>query len=364
MVSTTLAATRLCPPGRPRPGWVTVERDTILERGDGPPPPGAEDLGDTLLVPGFVDLQVNGVGDVDFATASADGFARAGRAQLVHGVTAYCPTLITAPLDAYAAALQRLAAARRAAAADGLPAVLGAHLEGPFLGGAPGAHPAALVRGADAGWLADLVDAAPGEVAVVTLAPEADPGAEAVRALVARDVVVALGHSTATYDEACAAVDAGARLATHVFNAMGPLHQREPGLVGLALDDDRLTPSLIADLVHLHPAVVRLVVHATPRAVLVTDAVAVTADDGVGAARLPDGTLAGSILSMDRAVGNVVGLGIPVERAVAMATETPAAVLGDEARGRLDPGRRADLVALDPATFAVRGVWLAGERVV
>ena len=360
-MSTTLAAAALCPPGPPAPGWITVEGGTVQDRGAGPPPAGAEDLGDALLVPGFVDLQVNGVGDVDFATADVDGFARAGRAQLTHGVTAYCPTLISAPLDSYAPALRRVDAARHAAARASLPAVLGAHLEGPFLGGAPGAHPVELVRPADARWLAQLVDGAPGEVAVVTLAPEADSGGEAVRALVARGIVVALGHSTATYDEARRAVDAGARLATHVFNGMGPLHQREPGLVGLALDDERLIPSLIADLVHVHPAVVRLVAHASPRVALVTDAVA--APSPVDAVRLADGTLAGSTLGMDEAVANVVGTGIPVERAVAMATETPAAVLGDGTRGRLDPGRRADVVALDPRTYGVRAVWLAGERV-
>jgi N-acetylglucosamine-6-phosphate deacetylase len=203
-------------------------------------------------------------------------------------------------------------------------------------------------------------------VTIVTIAPEADPGLAATRLLANSGVTVALGHSTATYDEARAAAGAGARLVTHLFNGMGPLHHREPGLAGAALDDDRLTPTLICDLVHVHPAVLRLAIHRKRNVGLVTDRVATEGlrVDEDGAARLSDGTLAGSTLSMRQAVRNTVGLGIPVERAVEMAATIPADALGLTDRGRIAPGMRADLVALDLESLAVRAVWLGGKLVV
>lgn len=361
-----LAAAGVCPPGPPRPGWVAIDDGVIAEVGSGAAPVGAIDLGSVVLAPGFVDLQVNGIGDVDFGSTDAGGWRRAGTAQLDEGVTAYCPTLATRELDEYRPALERVRAARVDAQDRRLPAILGVHLEGPFLGGAPGAHPVELLRTADSEWLREMLDAFSDLVTLVTLAPEADPDLAATRLLHARGIRVALGHSTATYAQALAAVDAGARLVTHLFNGMGPLHHREPGLAGAALDDDRLTPTLIADLVHVHPAALRLAIGSKPNVALVTDRVSragvrVTDD---GAARLTDGTLAGSTLSMDRAVRNIAGLGIPVERAVEMAATIPAEALGRTDRGRLVPGARADLVALDPDSLAVRAVWLSGELVV
>ncbi len=315
--------------------------------------------------PGLIDLQVNGVDGDDFASADPDGWRRAGRAQLQHGVTSYSPTLVTAPLDEYPAGLERVRAARADAEDRPLPSIVGVHLEGPFLGGAPGAHPVELLRTADCDWLRRMLDAFHDLVSIVTLAPEADPGLAATRLLHDHGVVVALGHSTVTYEEARAAADAGARLVTHLFNGMGPLHHREPGLAGAALDDERLTPTLIADLAHVHPAALRLAIHRKRSVGLVTDRVAVTGlrvtEDG--AARLGDGTLAGSTLSMDTALRNVVGLDIPVERAVEMASTIPAGALGLSDRGRIAPGARADLVALDPDSLSVRAVWLAGEPV-
>ena len=361
-----LAAERVCPSGPPAPGWVAFDDGLIVEVGSGPAPAGAVDAGSALLAPGFIDLQVNGVGDVDFVSADADGWRRAGRSQLEEGVTAFCPTLVTAPLDAYAPALERVRAARAVADDEAIPAILGVHLEGPFLGGAPGAHPVGLVRPADCAWLRALLRAFPALVTIVTLAPEADPGFAATRLLDEQGVTVALGHSTATYETARAAADAGARLVTHLFNGMGPLHHREPGLAGAALDDERLTPTLIPDLVHVHPAALRLAIRNKHMVALVTDRVATTGltvtEDG--AARLADGTLAGSTLSMARAVQNTVALGIPVERAVEMAATMPADALGLRDRGRIAQGMRADLVALDPSSLAVRAVWLGGELVV
>jgi N-acetylglucosamine-6-phosphate deacetylase len=194
-------------------------------------------------------------------------------------------------------------------------------------------------------------------VRLVTLAPEADPELRGIRALVERGVVVALGHSTVDFDGALAAADAGARLVTHCFNGMGPLHHRAPGLAGAALTEPRLVPSLIADFVHVHPAVVKLALGARPDTLLVTDAVR---DD---MARLDDGTLAGSTLTMDAALRNVATLGFALGPAVRYATGNPARLLGLRERGRVAPGARADLVALDPATLGVRTVWVGGERV-
>jgi N-acetylglucosamine-6-phosphate deacetylase len=364
-VTSVLASAALCPPGPAAPGWVAIDDGVIVETGSGPGPAGALDAGSALLAPGLIDLQVNGVDDDDFAAADPGGWRRAARAQLEHGVTAFCPTLVTAPLETYDDALRRVAAARADIADRPLPSIPGVHLEGPFLGGAPGAHPVELVRPVDLEWLRDLIAAFPGLVSIVTLAPEADPGLAATGFLCDQNVTVALGHSTATYDETRAAADAGARVVTHLFNAMGPLHHREPGLAGAALDDGRLTPTLIADLVHVHPAALRLVIARKHNVALVTDRVATTGlhvtDDG--AARLSDGTIAGATLAMDDAVRNVVGLGVPVERAVEMASTIPAGVLGRADRGRLAPGSRADIVAFDPRSLAVRAVWLGGELV-
>jgi N-acetylglucosamine-6-phosphate deacetylase len=287
---------------------------------------------------------------------------------LAQGVTAWCPTLVTAPLDRFDAPLARIAA-RRASATAG-PEILGAHLEGPFLGGAPGAHRREHVIALDLPWLADL----PPVVRVVTLAPELAGAAEAIRLLVDRGILVSLGHSTATLEEATTGADAGARLVTHLFNGMGPLHHRTPGLLGAALADDRLTPSLIADGVHVHVAALRAAARAKGPGgwVLVTDAVAwrdgrleaggerrVAIVDG--APRLANGTIAGSSLTMDAAVRRMVGeAGIPLEDVVAAASTTPARLLGRSDLGRLAVGARADLVLLTPG-LEIDDVLLGGR---
>ncbi|HYL51924.1 MAG TPA: amidohydrolase family protein [Acidimicrobiia bacterium] len=335
------------------PAWVSIAGGRVIATGTGAAPSGALDLGDALVAPGFLDLQMNGTGNVDFATATVDDVVAAVDALAARGTTGVLLTLCTSPLEAYDGMLER-AAAVQAARPD---LVLGAHLEGPFLGGAPGAHPVALLREADLAFLQHVCDAYGALVRVVTLAPEADPGLRAIRVLAERGVVVALGHSTVDFDGAIAAADAGARVVTHCFNGMGPLHHRAPGLAGAALTDSRLVPSLIADFVHVHPAVVKIALGARPDAVLVSDAVR---DDMV---KLPDGTLAGSTLTMDAALRNTASLGFAIGRAVRHVTANPARVLGLAARGRVAPGARADLVALDPSTFAVRAVWVAGAPV-
>jgi N-acetylglucosamine-6-phosphate deacetylase len=323
---------------------------------------------DRTLVPGFVDIQVNGVDDVDVADADGDDWERLDHLLLAQGVTTWCPTLVTAPLGSYTDALDRVAAAGRRPAA-GRPHIAGVHLEGPFLGGAPGAHPVELLAPVDLAWLADL----PPIVAIVTIAPEVEAAADAIRLLAGRGVLVSLGHSTASYEEALAGADAGARLVTHLFNGMGPLHHRRPGLVGAALADDRLAVSVIADLVHVHPAALRAAFAAKGAAatVLVTDSVAwrrpihatraITIGDD-GAPRLRDGTLAGSALTMDAAVRHVIDeAGVTLDDAIAAASTTPARLLGLDDRGAISPGRRADIVALSPSR-EVEAVWIGGEQ--
>ncbi len=213
-------------------------------------------------------------------------------------------------------------------------------------------------------WLEGVLLAHPGLVRIVTLAPEADAGFVATRLLTDAGVVVALGHSTASYETALAAADAGARVVTHLFNGMGPLHHRDPGLVGAGLDDDRLTPTLIADGVHVHPAALRLTLARKQNVAVVSDAIAVAGEietrDRVG--YLADGTLAGATTLLDGSVATLVGAGVTVERAVEVVTAVPADVLGLRDRGRLAVGTRGDVVALDPVTLAPRAVWIAGEE--
>lgn len=337
-----------------------------------------------LVAPGFVDLQVNGHDDVDVATAASTSddtaWRRLGGLLLDQGVTSWLPTLVSAPLDVLTHRVSALAGrlteeGDRARSADltaaPTAAACGIHLEGPFLGRASGAHPVPG-RAVDHEWLAALPD----EVRLLTLGPECEGALVAIESLVARGVVVALGHTTADAEQTEAAVAAGARLFTHLFNASGPFHHRAPGAVGAALADDRLTVSLIADGVHVDPRVLRVAWRAkgSGRVVLVTDAAAgrAGADGGRlgdaeveltgGAPRLADGTLAGSALRMDEAVRRCVDeVGVPLADALGAASTTPADVLGLADRGRLTPGRRADVVALS-ADLRVEATWVAGRR--
>jgi N-acetylglucosamine-6-phosphate deacetylase len=343
------------------PAWVSTAGGRIVATGTGAAPDGAVDLGDALLCPGFVDVQVNGTGAVDFASAPVEQIVAAVDALVAGGTTGLVLTICSAPLDTYEVMLERLDRVRAARP----EVVVGVHLEGPFLGAAPGAHSPAVLRPADLGFLRHVHDAFGDLVRIVTLAPEADPGLAATRLLAVQGVVVALGHSTVDFAGAGVAADAGARMVTHLFNGMGPLHHRRPGLPGAALGEPRLVPSIIADLVHVHPVLLNVALKVRADAVLVTDSVAteppVVARDG--AAYLADGTLAGSTITMGTALRNVVSIGVAVSQAVRHATGNPARILGASDRGRIAPGARADLVALDPTTLAVRSVWVGGVPV-
>jgi N-acetylglucosamine-6-phosphate deacetylase len=325
--------------------------------------------GKGIASPGFVDLQVNGFGGVDFFSADRGGYERAGEALLQSGVTAYQPTFITSPEDELEAALHELPQD-----GDRAPHVLGAHLEGPFLAPARlGSHPDSARRDPDAALLMRLLEA--GRVSHVTLAPELPGALELVDLLRARGVTVACGHSDATADEARAAFRRGARTVTHLFNAMRPFAAREPGLAGAALADPSVPVQVILDGVHLADDTAKLVWHvASGRVALVTDAVA-AAGVGDGSYRLGSvevdvtdgvarrlGVLAGSTVTMIEAVRNLVQLGASIEAALSAATEVPARIAGRSDVGRLDPGARADLVVLDD-NVEIERVLAAGEDV-
>lgn len=357
------AAGALLPSGLVGPVEVEVVDGHIGAVRAGPDPGDA-----SLLVPGFVDLQVNGVDDVDVATADGADWDRLDGMLAATGVTAWLPTLVSQPLDRYAAPLARIARARSRRGAR--PAILGVHLEGPFLGERPGAHDRRAIVPVDRAWLRSLPDV----VALVTLAPEQPAALDAIRDLAARGIVVSLGHSAADLERVGDAIDAGARMVTHLFNAMAPLHQREPGIAGAALADDRVTAGLIVDLVHVHPALVRTTFRTkgAERIALVTDAVAwrtghlAALGIGVveGAPRLADGTIAGSALTMDAAVRNAVdAAGVPLADALVAASTTPADVLSDASRGRVATGSRADFIVLGRDDLAVRRTLVAGEPI-
>jgi N-acetylglucosamine-6-phosphate deacetylase len=320
-----------------------------------------------IAVPGFIDLQVNGFGGVDFLEADAEGYRRAGEALLETGVTGYLPTLITTPEDELVAAMKEIPIV-----AEG-PRILGIHLEGPFLSQRRlGTHPASARRDPDLDLLERLLEAGP--VRIMTLAPEL-PGSDAlIEALHARGVTVSCGHSDATSEQANAAFDNGISTVTHLFNAMRPFEHRDPGIAGAALARDDVIVQIINDGVHLAPDTVRLVWHAAAgRVALVTDAMAgAGVPDGPyslgslevvvrdGAVRGPNGVLAGSVLTMIDAVRNLHALGVGLADAVGAATSVPAAVLGLPTIGRLDVDLPADIVVLNDG-LEIESVFVGGE---
>lgn len=342
------------------PGHLVIEEGLITALGEGIPSHADLVFPDGVALPGFIDLQVNGGGGTDLLSATEEDVEHLSRYLASTGTTGFLPTLVSAPPVRVRAAMGVLRRVRPPGAE-----ILGLHLEGPVLSPAQrGAHDAHHLRTPDDPEVRALYAAALPDLQLVTLAPEL-PGAEAlVRWLVRRNVVVSIGHSDATYQEATRALE-GARMVTHLFNAMRGMHHREPGVVGAALLDDQCVCGLIADGLHVHPAVVRLAFRllGADRIALVTDACAAAGmppgtytlgDQTVhlgpdGAPRLADGTLAGSALRMDDAVGNLVRWGIPLRDAARSAATTPARLLGLVDRGALAPGLRADVCVLDAA---------------
>ncbi|RYB92650.1 N-acetylglucosamine-6-phosphate deacetylase [Nocardioides glacieisoli] len=356
------------------PGWLHLDGDRIVEVGEGAPPRAPDvDLGGTV-VPGFVDLHVHGGGGASFESGTSDAADVVAATHLAHGTTSMAASLVTDTRERMVDAVRELALLVQ----DGRLA--GVHLEGPWLSPQrSGAHQPGSLTTPDPASVDALLAAGDGAVRMVTIAPELPGGIDAVRRLVDAGVLAAIGHTDATYDEARAALDAGARLGTHLFNAMRPLHHRDPGPVG-ALLDSPVDVELIADGVHLHPALLRTVFAAKPgRCILVTDAMAAAgAPDGdyalgqmavevrEGVARLAspdgDGAIAGSTLTMDAAVRLAVrSAGLPLLDVVHAASTAPARAWGLGEVGALEAGRRADLVVLDGDLEVVRvmraGAW-------
>lgn len=360
------------------PGWLEIADGRVVAAGvgardgaDGMGAPGVSvdrvDLGGRYVAPGFVDVHGHGGGGAAFS----DDPQRAADFHRRHGTTTCLASLVTAPIPELAKQIATL-----------LPLVdsgviAGIHLEGPFLAASRcGAHDPALLRAPDAADVATLLDAGRGAVRMVTIAPELPGAPDAIRQIVAGGAVAAIGHTDATYAEARAGLAAGATVGTHLFNAMRPLHHREPGVI-LALLDSDLTLELVVDNTHLHPALVGWTCRqaAPGRIALITDAIAaagvgdgeyalgeldVTVRDGV--ARLTHGgSIAGSTLTQDVALRNTVAAGVPLVDAVAALTSVPARALG-LAAGTLDVGARADLVVLssdlDVDAVMASGAWL------
>jgi N-acetylglucosamine-6-phosphate deacetylase len=326
---------------------------------------------DAWLAPGFIDLQVNGGGDVLFNDhPTADGVCTIAAAHRKFGTTALLPTLITDSDEK-----MRLALRTVGAIVDQEPGVLGIHLEGPYLSPEkPGVHDARYIRRPAADDIS-MLTAPRNFVLLMTLAPEVvQPGF--IAKLVAAGVRVSLGHSMASYQQTHAAMAEGLRGFTHLFNAMQPLASREPGPIAQALESTDACYGLIADGVHVHPAMLRLALGGRGRPLLVTDAMPpvggsrtsftlhgenITVRDG--ACRTDDGTLAGTVLDMATAVKNCTRLlGIPLPDALRLASANPATFIGlDHMLGKLAPGYRADLVAFDPNDMTVLATWVAGS---
>ncbi len=341
---------------------------------------GARDLGGLTVLPGFIDLHIHGAGGADAhagrSAALADFLPRCG-------VTAFLPTLAA---DAEARTIAALVATARAAAAQGAgeaggATILGAHLEGPFLNPArAGAIPPEYLHPATPARLARLLAAAPGLVGLMTVAPDVPGVLDLIPALVRAGIVVSLGHTAADYDLFRRAIDAGARHTTHLFNAMTGIAHRAPGAAGAALTDERVTVELIADGEHIHPAILALALRAKG-----ADGVALVSD-AVGPAGLPpgdyewlntrvhadgrtvrllDGTLAGSLGTLDRALRLIttplpLGAGLDLVAAARTLATTPARILGLQNKGSLSPGFDADLVAVDDAG-RVWETWVGGR---
>jgi N-acetylglucosamine-6-phosphate deacetylase len=361
------------------PGYVAMAGGVVTAVGRGDPPRAPDiALPGGVLLPGLVDLQVNGYFGEEFLTADADGWARVITRLPQTGTTAFLPTFITAPPGVLTAGLRAAAALIPA-----LPAgarVLGVHVEGPFISPRwKGAHNEAWITEPSAGAVAELLDAGRGVLRLVTLAPERPGGMSAVTRLTEAGILVSVGHSDATARQVAEAADHGARMVTHLFNAQRPMHHREPGVVGQALTDERLTSGLIADMHHVSPQVCVLAFRAAPgRICAVTDAAACAGmppgsyqlggepielppGDGEPPVR-GDGTLAGSGLRMDAAVGNLAAAGIGLVEAVSAATRVPADLIGRPDLGRIAPGAAADLAWLGD-DMRTRATWIGGEQV-
>ncbi len=413
-----LAAKRLATPNEIlEDAFVVVEGGSVREVGRGLPPVGATgvDLGDMLIAPGFIDVHVHGGGGAQVNCATREEVEASVRRMAVfhatHGTTALVPTTVSDSPEALQTAVEGIAAVARTSATgstgttgttgasaagpteSGASAtdpsatgqslgavVLGSNLEGPWIARSKaGAHFVAALRPPSMAEFDDLVSRAEGTLRVVTVAPELEGALDVIAAAVRAGVVASVGHTDADYATAKAAFDAGARLATHLFNAMAPIHHRRPGPAVAALSDKRVSLEIIADGVHIHPALISLVATVAPeRLVLMTDAIGATGTvpgrhrlgplevqvaNGRAVLVGHEETVAGSVLTMDRALDLAVHIaGVPLLTALQATSLHPARVLGEQRKGRLAPGADADMVVLDEDLALVATI--VGGRVV
>jgi N-acetylglucosamine-6-phosphate deacetylase len=352
----------------------TLQSSHAMEMPAGPRPMHFPDL---VLAPGLIDIHIHGGAGHDVMEPDKSARKQIERQLVQHGVTAYLPTTVTAPQDRILQALEHLGKAVAGSEGSGRALPIGIHLEGPFISHAKrGVHPPASLIPPSPTALDRFWQASAGTLRMMTVAPEL-PGAIATIAH-ARTLGVhaSLGHSNATYAEARAGIAAGADHATHTFNAMRPLDHRDPGILAAILEDDTLTADIIVDGIHVDPSVVRLFLRAKgeDKAILITDAISATGMPGgtysLGGFEVKvkgdrcelEGKLAGSVLTLDRAIRNVMDLaGWKLQRAVKLATLNPAKLLGiSDQRGMLAPGRRADMVVLTMQGKVAHTI-LAGE---
>ena len=368
------------PSGWLAPGWLRIAGGRIAAMGEGElPEPAAYRV--RWALPGFIDMHVHGGGGASFTEGGPDDVRRAAAFHRGHGTTRLLASLVTAPLDE----LERRVAMLADLADEGV--IDGIHLEGPFLSEKrKGAHDPTLLRDPEPTVIMRLIEQAGGTIEMITVAPELAGGLASIEAMVAAGAVAAVGHTDADDATVAAALDLGATVVTHLFNAMPSIHHREPGPIPRLLCDDRCMVELIADGFHLHPRVIAMAVSAAgpDRVALVTDAMAAAGmpdgDFDLGTlhvavrnaqARLvePDGSpgsIAGSTLTMDEAFALMVGLGYPIPEVATMAATTPARWHGLDRVGELAPGYRADLCVVEDRGRLLHvmqaGTWIGGSE--
>ncbi|MCL6668467.1 MULTISPECIES: N-acetylglucosamine-6-phosphate deacetylase [Streptomyces] len=362
------------PTGIVHDGRVVVDGTRIA--GAAPEDADVVDVSGHWLVPGFVDIHNHGGGGASFTSGTVEDVLHGIHTHRLHGTTTLVASTVTGDMDFLA---QRAGLLSELAEQGD---IAGIHFEGPFISPCrKGAHSEELLRDPDPAEVRKLIDAARGRARMVTLATELPGGIDSVRLLAEHGVIAAIGHTDATYEQTVQAIDAGATVATHLFNAMPPLGHRAPGPIAALLEDERITVELIDDGTHLHPAALQLAFHraGAGRVTFITDAMdAAGFGDGrymlgplevevsEGVARLVEGgSIAGSTLTLDRAFKRAVTVDrLPVEDVVAAISANPARLLGmDDRIGSLEPGKDADLVLLD-RQFDLKGVMRRGEWVV
>jgi N-acetylglucosamine-6-phosphate deacetylase len=384
-MSTTLVhVARAFTPATEIPDAAIVFREGVIEsvgpRGAVTLPAGAQEIiaADKIAAPGFLDVHIHGAGGHDVMEASEDALQAVSRMLAAHGTTSFVATTVTASPESICKTAEGIAAyiSRQHQSGNGHAEILGVHFEGPFISSARrGVHPPEFLKLPSADLLEKFVDAAKGYAQILTIAPELLGAMPCIDAARKAGLVVAIGHTDATYEQARAAIARGAHHAVHVYNAMRPFSHRDSGVIGAVLTTPEVTAELIADGVHVDETAMRLLLQAKGAAgvILVSDGISATGmPDGKytlgtfdvtvsgGVCRNSEGKLAGSTLTLDRALRNIVNLGVPLADALRMLTLNPATLLGIEfKKGSLRPGADADMVLLDES-LNVTQTWTRG----